>query len=327
MGPGEGCVQCTVSSIIMHMLHDPSLSSIDLNLLVVLRALLRERHVTRAASSVGLSQSATSHALARLRELCDDPLLVRHGRGLELTPRAQRLLPSLERGLLDLQRVVTTEPVFDPKTARRLFTIGMADYAQAVLLAPLLRELQRQAPNIDLSVVTFPKLEEMLDAGSIDAALLLKGALEASFSTRALFDDGFVCMVRKGHPNANAKLTLETYLSMRHVLVAPSGSPGSFVDTELARRGLERRIALRVSSFLVAPIVVSETDFISTAPERLARRMARRFSLHLLTPPLRLPSFGLCLAWHPRFDDDPAHRWLREFVARVSDQSDTPHAK
>jgi DNA-binding transcriptional LysR family regulator len=312
----------------MHMLHDLSLSSVDLNLLVVLRALLRERHVTRAASSVGLSQSATSHALARLRELCDDPLLVRHGRGLELTPRAQRLLPGLERGLSDLQSVVTAEPVFDPKTARRLFTIGMADYAQAVLLAPLLRELQRQAPNIDLSVVTFPNLVEMLDAGSLDVALLLKGDLQASsFSTRALFDDGFVCMMRKGHPNAKAKLTLETYLSMRHVLVAPGGSPGSFVDSELARRGLERRIALRVSSFLVAPIVVSETDFISTAPERLARRMARRFPLQLLAPPLRLPGFGLCLAWHPRFDADPAHRWLREFVARVSDQSDTPHPK
>ena len=312
----------------MHMLHDPPLSSIDLNLLVVLRALLRERHVTRAASQVGLSQSATSHALSRLRELCDDPLLVRHGRGLELTPRAQRLLPSLERGLLDLQSVVTAEPPFDPKTARRLFTVGMADYAQAVLLAPLLRQLQREAPNIDLSVVTFPNLPELLDAGSLDIALLLKSDSAASpFSRRSLFDDGFVCMVRKGHPNAKAKLTLETYLSLRHVLVAPSGSPGSFIDTELGRRGLERRIALRVSSFLVAPIVVSETDFISTAPERLALRMARRFPLQLLTPPLRFPSFGLCLAWHPRFDDDPAHRWLREFVARVSDESDTPRAK
>jgi DNA-binding transcriptional LysR family regulator len=309
------------------MMHDSTLSSIDLNLLVVLRALLRERHVTRAASQIGLSQSATSHALSRLRELCDDPLLVRHGRGLELTPRAQRLLPSLERGLSELQSVVTAEPAFDPKTARRVFTLGMADYAQAVLLAPLLRELERAAPHIDLSVVTFPNLTEMLEDGSIDVALPLKGTVEASYSTRALFDDGFVCMVRKGHPQAKAKLTLESYLAMRHVLVAPSGSPGSFVDSELARRGLERRIALRVSSFLAAPIVVSETDFISTAPARLARRMARRFPLHLLPPPLRLPGFGLCLAWHPRFDDDPAHRWLHDFVARISDQSDTPRAK
>src|SRR5882757_1350303 len=114
----EACVQCTVGTIIMHMMHEPSLSSIDLNLLVVLRALLRERHVTRAASQVGLSQSATSHALSRLRELCDDPLLVRHKRGFELTPRAQRLLPSLERGLLDLQHVVSAESAFDPRTAR-----------------------------------------------------------------------------------------------------------------------------------------------------------------------------------------------------------------
>ncbi|HEY3666970.1 MAG TPA: LysR family transcriptional regulator [Polyangiaceae bacterium] len=308
------------------MVHDLPLSSIDLNLLVVLRALLRERHVTRAARLVGLSQSATSHALSRLRELCEDPLLVRHGRGLELTPRAQRLLPSLERGLSDLQNVVAAEPQFDPKSARRLFTLGMADYAQAVLLTPLLRELARAAPGVDLAVVTFPNLAEMLEDGRIDAALDLKGNL-TRFSTQPLFDDHFVCMLRKGNPSAKAKLTLDTYTSLRHVLVAPSGSPGSLVDTELERRGLERRIALRVSSFLVAPIVVSETDFISTAPGRLARRMARRFPLHLLAPPLRLPAFGLCLAWHPRFEDDSAHRWLREFIARVSDESDTPRAK
>src|SRR5882724_6545819 len=118
----------------MHIVHDASLSSIDLNLLVVLRALLRERHVTRAARLVGLSQSATSHALSRLRELCRDPLLVRHGRKLELTPRAARLLPSLERGLAELRSVVTAEPAFEPKSARKLFTLAMADYEQGVLL-------------------------------------------------------------------------------------------------------------------------------------------------------------------------------------------------
>jgi DNA-binding transcriptional LysR family regulator len=126
--------------------------------------------------------------------------------------------------------------------------------------------------------------------------------------------------VRHGHPTVKDKLSLEHYLSLRHVLVAPGGGPGSLVDTELQRRGLERRVALRVSNFLVAPVVVAETDFISTMPELLARRMAKRYRLRLVPPPLRLPRFGLSLAWHPRLDHDPAQRWLRDFVASRSTQ-------
>ena len=301
----------------MHSMHDPLLSSIDLNLLVVLRALLQERHVTRAASQVGLSQSATSHALSRLRELCKDPLLVRRGRKLELTPRALRLLPSLERGLSELRSVVTAEPPFEPKTTRKLFTLGMADYAQGVLLTPLLSELEQRAPNVDLSAVTFPNLAELLDAGAVDLAVVVTGSMPATFSSQKLFSDRFMSMVRSGHPSVKRKLTLDGYLALRHVLVAPGGAPGSIVDTELERRGLKRRVALVVSSFLVAPIVVSETDFISTAPERLARRMAERFALRLIEPPLRLPRFAFSLAWHPRLDHDSAHQWLRSVITEV----------
>ena len=311
----------------MHMVHDPSLSSIDLNLLVVLRALLRERHVTRAAGAVGLSQSATSHALARLRELCDDPLLVRRGQSLGLTPRAARLLPSLGRGLSDLQTVVNAEPAFEPATARRVFTLAMADYGIAVLLTPLLRELERSAPNIDLSVVSFPNLAEMLEVGSVDLALVSKGQFSGPFTTQDLFSDGFLCLVRSDHPRVKTKLSLDTYASLRHVLVAPGGTPGSLVDTELARLGVSRRIAVRVSSFLVAPLVVAETDLIATMPERLARREAARYGLRLVQPPLRLPEFTLAMAWHPRLEHDPAQRWLRAFVARVSDMSDTPSSR
>ncbi|HEY4105884.1 MAG TPA: LysR family transcriptional regulator [Polyangiaceae bacterium] len=299
-------------------MHDSNLSGIDLNLLVVLRALLRERHVTRAAKQIGLSQSATSHALSRLRELCRDPLLVRSGRGLSLTPRAVALLPNLERGLSELRSVVTAEPPFDPASAQRRFTFAMPDYHQSVLLMPLLAKLERVAPNVDLSVVTFPNLSELLEAGSADVAVMVSGSVAAAFSSQKLFSDKFVSMVRKDHPRVPKKLTLDTYLSLRHVLVAPGGAPGSMVDAELERRGFKRRIALTVSSFLVAPVVVAQTDFISTSPERLARRMAERFPLRLLPPPLRLPRFSFSLAWHPRLDHDPAHRWLRGLIAELS---------
>ncbi len=301
----------------MHMVHDRALAAIDLNLFGVLRALLRERHVTRAAKSVGLSQSATSHALARLREVCGDPLLVRHGRKLEPTPRALALLPSLERALSELESVVTREPSFEPRTARRVFTIVMADYQQGVLLTPILQRLEREAPYIDLSVLTFPNMSELLESGSADMAMIVSGSMGTAFSTQKLFSDKFVCAVRKDHPIVRKSLSLETYLSLRHVLVSPGGAPGSIVDTELERRGQSRRVALVVSSFVMAPLVVAETDYIATSPERLLRRLAGRLPLRLLEPPLRLPSFSFSLAWHPRLDHDPGHQWLRAQIAAV----------
>ncbi|MET0794220.1 MAG: LysR family transcriptional regulator [Polyangiaceae bacterium] len=303
----------------MHMVHHDSLSSIDLNLLVVLRALLNERHVTRAAARVGLSQSATSHALSRLRELYEDPLLVRSGRALQLTPRAVRLLPLLERGLSDLQTAVDDEPSFDPRTAKRAFSLGMADYLQALLMGPLLRRVAGEAPDVDLAVIGFPNWSELIDSGGLDLAVSASSEpVPSSFSIQELFEDGFTCMVRRDHPLIKKQISLAQYLKLRHIVVAPSGTTGSPVDTELARRGLSRRIALRVSNFLTAPIVVCQTDFINTMPTRLARQAAKDYPLRLLPTPLPVPKFGLRLVWHPRLDNDPAQRWLRQSLITVS---------
>ncbi|MEY4575744.1 MAG: hypothetical protein RL701_447 [Pseudomonadota bacterium] len=150
-------------------------------------------------------------------------------------------------------------------------------------------------------------------------SLIVGETVPSTFKRQALFSDGFVCMVRRRHPVAKGALTLSKYLALRHVVVAPSGAPGSLVDTELVKRGKERRIALRVPNFLVAPLVVSESDLINTGPERLARRVAPLHRLALLPPPLPLPRFTLSLAWHTRFDNDPAHAWLRGVVARIAE--------
>lgn len=302
----------------MHMMHDRALAAVDMNLLVVLRALLSERHVTRASARVGLSQSATSHALSRLREMFDDPLLVRSGRALSLTPRAARLLPALDRGLGELERAVAEEPEFEPSTARRTFNIGMSDYLQALIMGPLLRQTAALAPGVDLSVVVFPNLQELVESGAMDLALSVAGHKTRTLSREALFDERFVCMVRRDHPQIRKPPSLEKYLAQRHVVVAPTGTPGSLVDSALARRGLERRIALRVTNFLIAPVVVCETDFVNTMPARLARQLARIYPLRLVPPPLELPRFEYCMLWHPRHDHDPAQRWLRELVAGVS---------
>jgi DNA-binding transcriptional LysR family regulator len=292
----------------------PELGGVDLNLLVVLRALLAERHVTRAARSVGLSQSAASHALARLRDLYRDPLLVRAGRTLEPTPRALALLPAIDRALAEIQATIVGPAPFDPRTEHRTFTFGMADYGQAMLCGPMLARLAREAPGIDVAVSSGEGVDDLVDEGVLDLGVTVRPPRSGGPSSTELFSDDFVCIVRKGHPEATERITLKRYLALRHVVVAPSGSPGSVVDTELARRGLRRRVAARVPSFLVAPIVVSGSDFINTGPARLARLLAERHPIALVRPPLRLPSFTLYLVWPRRFDQDPAHRWFRELV-------------
>ena len=301
----------------MHTMH-ARLAALDLNLMVALHALLTEASVTRAARRIALSQSAASHALARLRILIADPLLVRSGRRLDLTPRARALLPALERGLSEIDGALTGEPAFDPATTRREFTMGLADYFQATVLPPLLARLSREAPRVRLSAVAFPDVFTRMEAGTMDLAMLSDADVPAGFSLQNLFSDGFVCVVRKGHPLARGpRLSMATYLKLGHVVVAPGGQSGSIVDTALEQRGLQRHVALRISSFLTAPIVISQSDLISTGPERILRPLAGRYPLRLLPPPLRLGRFNLQLVWHDRWQNDPAHRWLRRLIAEA----------
>jgi DNA-binding transcriptional LysR family regulator len=301
----------------MHTMHTRQLRNIDLNLLLVLHALLTERHVSRAATRLGLSQSATSHALARLRELYGDPLLVRSGRALTLSPRALQLLPLLARGLGELSNAISEEPAFEPHSSRQIYNIGASDYAQVVVLQPLLKRLAEQAPGVTLNVNGSPHLIDLLESGEIDLALT-PGAIPRSLSSRVLFSDDFVCMVKRRGQLARGKLTLSRYLAMPHVVVAPTGAPGSLVDTVLAQRGVSRRVVVRVPNFLVAPIVVGSSDYINTGPARLAQLLAQVYPLTLLPPPLPLPSFEIKLAWHPRLEHDPAQRWLRELLFELS---------
>jgi DNA-binding transcriptional LysR family regulator len=309
----------------MHMAHASKLPAIDLNLLVALRALLGERHVTRAARQLGLSQSATSHALARLRELYRDPLLVRAGRTLQLTPRATALLPHIERGLGELEGSLSGEPRFEPARALFPLRLGAVDYLQSLLCGPLLALLRAEAPGVTLQTIGYPDLLEPLEAGTIDLAVTVKTKLPPVFAQRPLFDDGFVCMVRKGHPALRHKrLSLQQYLHLEHLVVAPRGTSGSYVDTELSRRGLTRRIALQVSSFFVAAELVVESDLISTGPELLLQRLSARQPLVLLKAPLPLPRFELCLVWHSRRDQDPAHIWMRDVITRAASGFSAP---
>jgi DNA-binding transcriptional LysR family regulator len=298
------------------------LSSLDLNLLVQLDALLTEGHVTRAAQRAGLTQSAMSRALGRLRELLGDPILVRTGRGMLLTARARALAAPLRRALGELQAVVLERPTFDPTTSTRTFTVASSDLAEALLLPALHARLAAIAPGVDIAAVTVGRdAGTLLEHEAIDVAVDPRRATSApAIVWRALFHEDFLCVLRRGHPVLRKKggLTLARFLELPQVLVAPGGSPGSLLDDALARLGQRRRVALRVPSFLVAPLVVAESDLVATLPARLARRMARSLPLALRPSPVELAGFDLHVAWHERFRHDAGHAWFRRVLAEVA---------
>jgi DNA-binding transcriptional LysR family regulator len=307
--------------VIMHAAH-AELAHVDLNLVLALDALLAERHVTRAASRLGITQSAASHALARLRDLLDDPILVRGPRGTMIpTPRASALAPAVHRILVDLAAVLRGDAAFDPATARRTFHLGTSDYVELVLMPRLVERLGRTAPGIDLFLHTLADHgDESLAAGALDVVVgPPRGAARPAGSyEKVLFDESFTCIVRAKHPLADAKLTLPRYCAASHVLVAPRGTPGSLVDDALAAVGRTRRIAVAVPHFLVVPHLVANSDLVATLATRVASTFADALGLVQLAPPLALPKFQIAVAWHERNHDDPPHRWLREQLIAVA---------
>jgi DNA-binding transcriptional LysR family regulator len=291
----------------------------DLNLLLAFDALWTERHVTRAARRVGLTQSAMSHALGRLRAQLDDPLFQPTPRGLLPTARAHAIAPSIGEALALVRRAVEAPRPFDPAALRRTFTLASTDYGDLVLLPRLMARLARQAPAVQLVVRPMVGLgERELLAGDHDLALGVGRPEGDGLRGEVLFSDTMVCLLRAGHPLAKQSLTLDRFVALSHILVSPQGSGEAIVDVALRARGRTRRLALRVPHFLSAPLVIAESDYIVTLPERLARAVAPSHRLVVKKPPLPLPGFSMSQFWHARNDDDPAHQWLRGVLAEVA---------
>lgn len=309
------------------------MESTDLGLLAWLDALLQEGSVTGAAKRVGLSTPAMSHALARIRERLGDPILVRSGRGMLLTPRAQALKAQVHGVVTEARRVLEPERPFVPGELSRTFVVHATDYVLTVLGATADRILRQEAPQACVRFVpNTPDDSAMLRDQGSDLAVGIYGDLPQEMRNRQLLTDRFVCVVRQGHPAAARRFTLEQFVAIPHIQVAPRGLPGGYLDDVLRERGLTRTVARAVPYFVTALQLVAETDYVLTVSERIAKRYAAGFGLALLEVPLKLRPYALSLVWHPRLDADPGHRFLREVILRAakeaaSEKHDNPRTR
>jgi DNA-binding transcriptional LysR family regulator len=298
-------------------MHQVDLADIDLNLLKLFDALVRERSVTQAGLRLGLSQPAASRALGRLRRMLGDRLVVRGKAGLELTPRGEALAGPVARLLDDARRIVAPAG-FDPATATGRITIAAHDHLSLVVLAGLVARFERHAPALSLHIAQpVGDNVRLVEQGMADLALGMFEAAPGSLHRRGLYTDDFVCVVRSGHPCVAQGLGLERYLALRHVAVTISGVGESTVDAALSARGLTRRVALRVPHFLAGAMLVADSDMILTLPGRLARRLADKLPLALLDLPLAVAPLAPAMIWHERFHGDPAHAWVRQQLVEV----------
>jgi DNA-binding transcriptional LysR family regulator len=314
----------------IHSMNEVHLGAFDLNLLVALDALLAERSVTRAAGRIGVTQSAASHALSRLRKLTGDELLVRGPDGMVPAMRAEAMRAPLRRALDDITGTLSSPHAFDPKTARLRAFIGASDYAELVLLPGIIARLVGETPGVELRVL-MPDQDPAseLAAGKLDFVIMPSppGDAGQGIRGRPLLSDRFVCIARRGHPLAKTKtLALSSFAEAAHALISPWGMEGGYVDDALARLGLRRKVAVAVPHFLVAPHIVASSDLLLTVAERVAEVVAGPLGLVVLAPPqeLELPGFTLSILWHERTHEDPARRWLRNvIVAEANERSGT----
>lgn len=292
------------------------LEDLNLNLLPSLDALLRERNVSAAARKMGVSQSAMSHALAKLRSLLGDPLLVVSGRTMVATPRAERLANTLPSALASLKQALAEPRAFDPATATKHFRLATYDYFEVTTLPHVLEYLRAKAPGVRLDI-------ERLDARS--PARLVNGEIDfvmggesmtmpSTLMRRVLYRDPFKVIARPDHPLISCRLSLKRYLELDHLLISVEGRATGLVDRVLAEQGKSRRVGLRLPHFGSAAQAVCHSDMICTIASTIAEQAQATHGLQVFTPPISLPPAGVVAWWPPQHQGDPARQWFRESI-------------
>ncbi len=317
----------------MNMPARPSSSfrTLDLNLLRVFDEVMAERSLTRAAHNLSLTQPAVSNALRRLRDTLGDEMMRRSGQGVEPTPQALALSPNVRQALRQLQAAIVPSS-FEPQEATSTFVLAMADATAAELMGGLAIRLQEAAPGVSVRVVPLTTRDprRLLAEGTADLALGYFPAVLTDLTARAqtgepvnfahqrLYAGEYVCVMRKGHPLADAPLTLDTYCAARHLLVSFSGRPYGYVDEALSSMGRQRRIVLTVNQFFTAGRVVVNSDLLTVLPWHFVPTTGMSEQLVVRQLPLEVPPVHVEALWHESQDDNPAHQWLRQQVLEVA---------
>lgn len=297
-----------------------ALAALDANLLVALDALIQESNVTRAARRIGVTQSAMSQTLARLRRQFDDPILVKVGRSMEASPFALRIAGRLHTAIRELEAVVRDRPTFDAGTATQRFVIATVDYL-AMLLVPKLRALAAsEAPGVQLAVhaLDSESVTERLAEGVAQLYVGVRSQTERALETQVLYEEQLVVLVRRQHPFAAGPPSLEDYAEAEHVHVSPRREAGSIVGRGLAELGHDRKVAVEVPFFALLPDILRDSNLVATVPRRLAQLFAEDPDFVAQPVPLELSGFEVCMAWHPTFAADPSLVWLRGVVERAT---------
>jgi LysR family transcriptional regulator, nod-box dependent transcriptional activator len=302
---------------------DMRFNRLDLNLLVALDALLREKSIARAADRLNLSPSATSNALARLREYFDDELLVQVGRKMELTPRAEGLQEAVRDVLVRVDSAIAIQPEFVPSTSDRVFRIFASDYTQIVLVPHLLALAgeERSTVRFDfLPQVSNPQRD--LERGEADLLIIPKGFLSPDHPDETLYREEHVCVIWRDSHLARGEFTFERYLAASHVVMKPALSDGdSFEEWFVKRYGVSRRVAVMTYGFAPLPALVMGTELVATVHERLARSL-QAWPLEIRQPPLPIPAMEQAVQWHKYRSQDPGLVWLRDLLRRATQRMD-----
>lgn len=290
----------------------------DLDLLLIFDEIYKTGNVTRAAANLGLPQSTVSLGLGRLRSHFNDRLFSRTAKGMVPTPRAQNAIAEVRRAVQALQHALADQPVFDPAASTREFRICMTDISEVVLLPHLLNHLRQTGPGIrvEISKISQDTPAGLADGG-VDLAVGFMPHLEAGFYQQVLFDQHFVCLAAAGHPRVGAALSREALLRESHIRVLTSGTGHAIVDKILAAEGIERKIALKLPSFLSVARIVAQTELLAIVPFRYASEVASSEAVRLLPLPVELPRFQVKQHWHERYHADVSNRWLRQSVANL----------
>ncbi len=290
----------------------------ELQLLYIFDAIMTERSVTRAAERLAMTQPAVSNAISRMRQIWNDPLFVRKGRNIEPTSYALSLWDQVGNPMYALTNAVSATQ-FDPASSKRKFRIAATDVIVEMIWRPLIELLEREAPGVDLHAVPYTpdgSYDDLREA-HVDLAVGVLNQHDHSLRSTWLFEGGYVLAMREDHPLAGRPITMEEFLSARHLLVSMSGEAHGFVDSYLDQKGQSRRIATTVNHFSIVPQILRDTNLIAAVPELISQDCGFVNGLWMGALPFEIDPTSLYLIWHARHDRDPGIIWMRELLERL----------